>query len=317
VVFMWSETHRRITLFVANLLGIDSNLARTIAYYVEAPDRERVRKPIKHHDPPKEYIRALCRKARSIFLKYWRQCVENQRPLEYCNKLLTSFANRCGEALHLVQDAVIPSPSTDRELHDFIERRCSKLDPRINLARIACTGIECVDYVLHNLKKASSAEEAIDRATSLSFVLLASMLANPYPPPELVRDICIHRARIRRAMPSMLILSSTLILLSMFVAITTQSIFAFIALLLTLPIAVLELAQIVVDNALASLKLEFASIVMMYTSLFAMSILALSLLPLASLLIVLVSKLVLILLNAKDLKQLLYHSSWYLERVHC
>ncbi len=118
-------------------------------------------------------------------------------------------------------------------------------------------------------------------------------------------------------MPSMLILSSTLILLSMFVAITTQSIFAFIALLLTLPIAVLELAQIVVDNALASLKLEFASIVMMYTSLFAMSILALSLLPLASLLIVLVSKLVLILLNAKDLKQLLYHSSWYLERVHC
>ena len=100
-------------------------------------------------------------------------------------------AKLVGRILHYVGDSTIISPSIDDDLHDQMERECSRISPRQvieNLNLLKPIGKrETLKVLMDSLERgpASSALEAVKRTLSISFSIISSI----YPRLQLLEDL--------------------------------------------------------------------------------------------------------------------------------
>ena len=128
-------------------------------------------------------------------------------------------ARLIGRTLHYIGDSTIISPSKDEELHDRMERECSRIDPRnvigdLNLFKPVGKR-ETLRVLLDSLEEAvaSSALEAVKRTLSTSFSIISSTLSPPAAP-ERFRELggrCREYFRERRRLILLLSLLLTIL----------------------------------------------------------------------------------------------------------
>jgi len=187
---MYARTHEILTREAARLAGVDERLIPELCLGAKSPDlapdydyevylthrgRLRVRRMrIKHHEPNLGLLKKYVVEARHRWIKGRRE----------------EAARLVGRALHYIGDSAIISPSKDEELHDRMERECSRIDPRNvigDLRLFKPVGKrETLRVLVESLEKgpAPSALEAVKRTLSTSFSIISSILSPPTAPRE-------------------------------------------------------------------------------------------------------------------------------------
>ena len=185
---MYAKTHEILTREAAKLAGLDEKLIPSLCFGARSPDlvpdysykvyltyrgKLRVRKTrVKHHEPNPGLLKKYVVEARRRWLKGRRE----------------DAAKLVGRILHYVGDSTIISPSIDDDLHDRMERECSRISPRQvieNLNLFKPIGKrETLKVLMDSLEKgpASSALEAVKRTLSISFSIISSILSSPTAP---------------------------------------------------------------------------------------------------------------------------------------
>ena len=216
---MYARTHEILTREAARLAGVDERLIPELCLGAKSPDlapdydykvyltyrgRLRVRKTrIKHHEPNPSLLKKYIVEARHRWIKGRRE----------------EAARLVGRTLHYVGDSTIISPSKDEELHDRMERECSRMDPRhvigdLNLFKPVGKR-ETLRVLLESLEEgpALSALEAVKRTLSTSFSIISSTLSPPTAP-ERFRELggrCCEYFRERRRLILLLSLLLTIL----------------------------------------------------------------------------------------------------------
>jgi len=185
---VYVKTHEILTRETARLAEVDERLIPELCHGVMSPDlapdydykvyltprgRLRVRRTrIKHHEPNPSLLKKYVIEARHRWIKGRRK----------------EAARLIGRTLHYIGDSTIISPSKDEELHDRMERECSRIDPRnvigdLNLFKPVGKR-ETLRVLLDSLEEAvaSSALEAVKRTLSTSFSIISSTLSPPAAP---------------------------------------------------------------------------------------------------------------------------------------
>ena len=191
---MYAKTHEILTREAAKLAGLDEKLIPSLCFGARSPDlvpdysykvyltyrgKLRVRKTrVKHHEPNPGLLKKYVVEARRRWLKGSRE----------------DAAKFVGRILHYVGDSTIISPSIDDDLHDRMERECSRISPRQvieNLNLFKPIGKrETLKVLMDSLEKgpASSALEAVKRTLSISFSIISLILSSP-PAPIRFREL--------------------------------------------------------------------------------------------------------------------------------
>ena len=185
---MYAKTHEILTREAARLAGVDEKLIPNLCFGAKSPDlvpdysykvhltyrgRLRVRKTrVKHHEPNPGLLKKYVVEARHRWLRGRRE----------------DAAKLVGRILHYIGDSTIISPSIDENLHDQMERECSRISPRKvveNLDLFKPVGKkETLKVLMESLEKgpASSALEAVKRTLATSFSIISSTLSSPIVP---------------------------------------------------------------------------------------------------------------------------------------
>jgi len=216
---MYAKTHEILTREAAKLAGVDEKLIPNLCFGAKSPDlvpdysykvyltyrgRLRVRKTrVKHHEPNPGLLKKYVVEARHRWLKGSRE----------------DAAKLVGRILHYVGDSAIISPSIDDDLHDQMERKCSRINPRQvieNLNLFKPIGKrETLKVLMDSLEKgpASSALEAVKRTLDTSFSIISSILSSPTAPRRFreLGDRCYEHFKGRKNLT--LFLSLSLIIL--------------------------------------------------------------------------------------------------------
>jgi len=187
---MYARTHEILTREAARLAGVDERLIPELCLAAKSPDlapdydyevylthrgRLRVRRMrLKHHEPNPGLLKKYVVEARHRWIKGRRE----------------EAARLVGRALHYIGDSAIISPSKDEDLHDRMERECSRIDPRNvigDLSLFKPVGKrETLRVLVESLEKgpAPSALETVKRTLSTSFSIISSILSPPTAPKE-------------------------------------------------------------------------------------------------------------------------------------
>ena len=203
---VYAKTHEILAREAARLAGVDERLIPDLCLAARSPDlapdydykvylthrgRLRVRRTrIKHHEPNPGLLKKYVIEARHRWIRGRRE----------------EAAKLVGRALHYIGDSMIISPSKDKDLHDRMERECSRIDPRDLIGDLSLFRPigkrETLRVLVESLESgpASSALEAVKRTLSTSFSIISSTLS-PSTAPERFRvlgDRCHESFRERR-----------------------------------------------------------------------------------------------------------------------